>query len=226
MLAGAHLVGTDLCHAKLRGANLSGADLSNSDISGADLSDADLSGADLRRTFAGGASFREANLSGALLTDMDLTAANLSGAKGLLNAADWLSANFARTPDGLVVYRASEGNGWPKPEHWRWEPGAVLTETCDASRTALCGCGVHFATAAWLVTTEESNKGDWWECLIRWLDLSDVCVPYNTTGKARCARLHLTRKVIKQDLRELVAAVAAGIVSIKGATPKLFRTQP
>ena len=144
------------------------ADLSDANLSGANLSDADLSGADL-----GGA---------------DLHGANLSGAKGLLVAADWL-ARFDRDAEGVIVFKAIGATDYAPPATWVIEPGAVLSETCAPTRTQLCGCGVNFGTLAFVRNAYPGSPV--WRCRIAWFDLADVCVPYNTDGKARCARLTL-----------------------------------
>lgn len=34
-----------------------------------------------------------------------------------------------------------------------------------------------------------------YRCRIRWIDLAGVVVPYNTDGKARCARLEILEQV-------------------------------
>lgn len=174
----ANLRGADLRGANLRGADLIGADLSNADLIDAKLSNADLSGA---------------NLSGA-----DLRGANLSGAKGLITAAEFL-AQFEQDELGIMVYkRIGDGStSFGPPERWKIEPGAILTEVVNPTRTQSCGCGVNFGTLEWC------KKHYWfvdlWKCRIRWIDLADVCVPYNTGGKARCGKLELIEKVEVED---------------------------
>ena len=197
-LIGANLSRADLSHADLsradlRGANLSGADLRGANLSGADLSRADLRGADLRGADLRGADLshadlRGANLIGADLSRADLIGANLSGATGLAAAAEWL-AQFERDADGVIVFKAIGGTPYAPPATWKIEPGAVLTETVAPTRTQCCGCGVNFGTFEYV--RREYPKSDVWRCRIAWIDLADVVVPYNTDGKARCARLTL-----------------------------------
>jgi hypothetical protein len=162
--------------ANLSDADLIGADLSDANLSDANLSDADLIGADLRR----------ANLSGA----------NLSGAKGLLSAAAWIAESFEKTADGYVVLKRIGGGATdytPRPE-WVIEAGAILQEVPNQDRGTNCGCGVNFGTKAYV---EAHNTNAWlWKCLLRWEDLPDVCVPYNTDGKARCGRLQLIERIM------------------------------
>ena len=177
-LSGANLSGADLSRADLRRADLSGADLSGANLSGADLSDANLSGADL---------------SGANLSGADMSGADLSGVKGLLSAAEWMAANFEKSGDGYIVNKRIGNTEYVAPAHWVIEPGQYITEVPNANRTEDCGCGVNFGTKEFC--EKNYTNADWWECLLEWADLADLCVPYNTDGKARCARLKLIRKI-------------------------------
>ena len=185
-LSGAYLRGADLRGAYLRGANLNGADLRDADLSGAYLSGADLSGADLF----------SANLRGANLGGADLSGVDLSGAKGLLNSADWLGEHFDSDADGLIVFKAIGNTDYDAPTYWRIEPGAVLEEIVNPDRYTPCACGVSFGTLDFI--RANYARSDHWHCRIRWLDLADVIVPYNTDGKARCARLELIEKLPRE----------------------------
>jgi uncharacterized protein YjbI with pentapeptide repeats len=159
------IAGNTLINADLRGAKLRGANLSNADLRGADLRGADLSNADLR-------------------------GANLSGAQGIPTAAEWLK-QFKHDEQGIIVYRAQNGE-YAHPEHWRFAPGEYLTETPNPDRATECGCGVSFATLEW---AQNKYAGPHWKCRIHWIDLADVIVPFNTDGKARCAKLQLIKKL-------------------------------
>ena len=193
-LSNANLRGADLSGADLRGANLSdadlsGADLSGADLRGADLSDADLSDANLSDANLSDANLSDANLSNANLSDANLSNANLSNAKHLLNATEFLS-KFQQDALGVIVYkRIGNQTTYSPASHWVIEPGALLTEVPNSDRSNLCGCGVNFATLEWC--QKEYRGADIWKCRINWIDLADVCVPYNTDGKARCAKLTL-----------------------------------
>lgn len=123
------------------------------------------------------ADLREANLSGA----------NLSGAEGILLASDWLDENFECDDKGFIVYRAQKGS-LDHPKHWKFGTGLFLTEIPNPNRGTECGCGVSFATLAWV---KKRHKAPYWRCRINWKDLPDVVVPFNTDGKARCSRLEL-----------------------------------
>ena len=169
-------------HANLSNADLSYADLRDTDLSNADLSYADLSGANL-----GDANLSGANLSGANLSDADLRYANLSDAKNILNSANYILAHFDKTDEGIIAYKTFGAYRQPNPS-WEIKPGATLEETVNPNRTNECGCGVNVGTLAWV---KENCKGDIWKCLIRWVDLADVVVPYNTDGKIRAARVQL-----------------------------------
>ena len=168
----------NLSRSDLSGSNLSWSNLSWSNLSWSNLSGSDLSGSDLRGS----------NLRGSDLRGSDLSESDLSGAIGLLVAADWLKQTFKHDAWGIIVYRSQGGNGTPKPPSWKWKAGAVLTEVVNPCRTDECGSGVHFSTLAW---ARQEYKPPYWKCRIRWIDLADVVVPYNTDGKARCGRLEL-----------------------------------
>jgi uncharacterized protein YjbI with pentapeptide repeats len=163
----------------LRGEGGSGADLRSADLRSADLSGADLSGANLRSA--------------------NLRSANLSGAIGWQNPSDWLSANFKSTANGLLVYKriGSGRTEYKPPEKWEFKKGSVLTEAVNGNRQDHCGCGVNFGTKDWCEAYYP--KADLWLCLIPWIHLASIIVPYNTDGKARCAHLELVRKIKKGE---------------------------
>ena len=133
------------------------------------------------------------DLEGANLSDANLRCANLSGCRGLLCAADWLRDSFETADKGIIVYKRFGVTNRKKPASWEIEANNVITEICNPCRTTTCCCGVNFGTRAWC---EKNYIGaDLWECLIEWIDLAGVVVPYNTDGKARCERMTLLRKV-------------------------------
>ena len=162
---------SDLSDADLRDANLRGADLSGANLRGADLSGADLRGADLRST-------------------------NLSGAKGLLNAAEWLRKHFEVGETGIKVYKAFGGTTFDQSVFGKIRTGRVLTETVNSLRANSCGCGINFGTLEWIKDFYCGEKIVIRECFIDFVDLADVVLPYCTDGKARCGRLTIG-KVVK-----------------------------
>lgn len=62
-----------------------------------------------------------ANLSDADLSYADLSCANLSGAKGLLDAINYMEAHFERTADGYIAYKTF-GAMYAAPEDWEIKP--------------------------------------------------------------------------------------------------------
>ncbi len=184
-LSDANLRGANLRDAGLSGAGLSGAGLSGANLRGANLLDADLSGANLRD-----ADLRDANLRGTDLRGADLRGTNLSGVKGLLLAATWLARYFKSDKYGYIVYKKQQGN-YTSPSNWSFNPGKILNEVPSPSRVNDCACGINFATCKWINDMYGINASPIWKCRIAWKDLTDVVVPYNTDGKARCARLEL-----------------------------------
>ena len=175
-----------LRRADLRGANLRGANLSDADLRGADLSDADLRGADLSD-----ANLSDADLRGANLSDADLRRANLSGSQGLLDAINYMEANFERTDEGYIVYKSFNSN-YTAPDRWKIEPGEVIEEVANPDRTCECGCGINVAPLEWV---KNDNYKQPYKLLIRWEWLPGVVVPYNTDGKIRCSKAQILEAV-------------------------------
>ena len=166
--------GTTARQADMRGANMRGANMRDADMSGANMSGANMSGANMRG----------ANMSGA----------NMSGADGLMAASLYL-AQFERTAEGIIVYRW-EGGCNTAPSGWFFAPGMVISESgLNPDRCTECGSGVNFATKKWCKTTTISHSGPLWKCLIPWSQVADICVPFNTDGKARCRILVLLNTV-------------------------------
>ena len=138
------------------------------------------------------ADLTRADLTRADLTDADLTHAKLSGSKGLTTSQLFLST-FESDQMGVIVYKAIGGTDFDPPEDWKIEPGSVIAEVVNPCRTVTCGCGVNFGTLDYVRKIYPGSVI--WRCRIAWLDLADVVVPYNTDGKARCARLQLLEKI-------------------------------
>jgi len=114
----------------------------------------------------------------------------------LLVAHEWIKDNFEICKDGFIVYKAIGNTPYNKPDNWKIETGAYLTEVCHPDRTLDCACGVNFGTMEWIEKNIE-NPRVIWKCLIEWEYLLDVVVPYNTDGKARCGTLKLL-EVVKE----------------------------
>ena len=194
-LTNAKLTYADLTNAKLTNANLTHANLTYADLTDADLTNADLTYANLTNADLTYANLTSADLTSADLTDADLTNANLTNAdlsqsKGLLVASKWLRQNFKFNKKGYIVYKAEGDTTYDSPLSWK--NSKFITEVPNPLRTVECGCGVNFGTFEWVTNFYclAPNK----EIRIRrmylhWEDLADVVVPYNTDGKARCARL-------------------------------------
>lgn len=151
----------------------------NSDLRGSDLNNSDLSNSNLR-----GSDLRNSNLSNS----------DLSGAHGLSTAKMYLS-QFKKDEKGIIVYKAIGDTYFNKPASWIIEPDTYLEEVVNPLRTLNCGSGVNFATLDWIEKNLSNRNIEIWKCRILWEDLADVVVPYNTDGKARCARLQLIEKL-------------------------------
>jgi len=163
------------------------ANLSYANLSGANLSDANLSYANLIRANLSGANLSDANLSYA-----NLIRANLSGSKGIMTAKSYLS-RFETDKSGIIVYKAIGNTYQSQPEYWDIKPDSFLEEVVNSVRTVDCGSGVNFATLDWIKKEFADRDTTIWKCRILWEDFADVVVPYNTDGKARCARLQLIK---------------------------------
>ena len=172
--------------ADLSEANLSGADLSGAYLSGAYLSGADLSGADLSRADLRGADLRGADLRGA-----DLRRADLSGAVGLLDACEYVAANFKRVRGGIEVFK-SFGEQYEPPRGWEIKPGAELSEVVNPLPTLDCACGVNVGTREWC---DRNCQKTVWRCLVKWEWMPSMVVPYNTDGNVRCGHVKLVELV-------------------------------
>ena len=139
------------------------------------------------------ADLQEANLQEANLRWADLQEANLSHSKGIQTSKQFLS-NFSTNDKGIIVYKTF-GYNYIVPNTWNVSPLSFIEEVVNPDRGTQCGCGINFGTIEWI----KENQGEHveiWKCLIHWEDLADVVVPFNTDGKARCARLQLL-EVIK-----------------------------
>jgi hypothetical protein len=201
-LSGADLRRANLRRADLRRANLRRADLRHAALSRANLSDANLFGADLRHADLSGAALsgadlRYADLSDANLSDADLRHAALSGA-ALSRAKNWTLSKsylnqFKTDKNGIIVYKAIGNTTFNIPSYWEIKENSFLEEIVNPDRGTQCGCGVNFGTLEWI--QQNYPTSEIWECLILWEDVADIVVPFNTDGKARCARLQLLKKI-------------------------------
>ena len=133
-----------------------------------------------------GADLRYANL-----IDANLSNADLSGAKGLLDAINYMEAHFERTDEGYIVYKSFNEN-YIAPESWKIEPGEIIEETVNCDRTIEYGCGINVAPLE-LVKKYGCNQP--YKLLIRWEWLPGVVVPYNTVGKIRCSKAQILEAV-------------------------------
>lgn len=183
-LSYAFLSHANLRHAILQHVDLSGATLLNVDLSHANLRNAIIRHVDLRH-----ATLRGADLRGALLSDANLHSVDLSGAKGLLSAADFLERCFERTDEGYIAYKVF-GAQYEPPKEWEIVPGAILTETVNPDRCTECGSGINVAPLKWVKKLYPGVKPIW-KVLIKWEWLPGVIVPYMTDGKIRCEKVQL-----------------------------------
>jgi len=188
-LSEANLFRAVLDGANLNEANLFEADLAKAVLTEADLNEADLTEANLRKADLTEATLRGANLDGANLSGANLSEANLSGCTGLLNPAEWMRENFKQTETGFIVYRALNKSFHSAPSTWKYESGAAIEEVVNSNRCNHCGCGVNFATKRWIKCIWREPDLRIGKFLLEYVDLANLIVPYNTDGKARCARL-------------------------------------
>ena len=103
-------------------------------------------------------------------------------------------SQFEKDESGIYVYKAIGNTTYNMPDYWKIESLSFIEEVVNPERNTECGCGVNFATMDW-INKNYPKHGNVWKCLIHWEDVADVVVPFNTDGKARCARLQLIEKV-------------------------------
>lgn len=201
-LSDLNLSGSCLDYSDLSYTNLKGVDLSLSSLRKANLSQSNLSNTNLSYSYLSNASLRNANLSGAnlsgtLLDGADLSGADLSGATGLLTVREYIKKyKFKTNESGILVFKAFGCTIFRSPKKWKIKEDSILTETVNYDRGTDCGSGVNFANLKWVQNMYGAENTSIWICLLAWEDFGDIVVPYNTSGKARCARLKLIRKVI------------------------------
>ena len=143
-----------------------------------------------------GANLSGANLSDANLSDANLSGADLSGAKGLLSQADYIKQNFKTTESGIIVYKTFSEH-YSRNPNWIVEPNQYITENVNPNRTDSCGCGVNVGTPDYVLN---NTHGQIWECLIEWVDMAGIVVPYNTDGKIRAERVKLIRETERSTI--------------------------
>lgn len=133
--------------------------------------------------------------------ESDVSHTDMSCVKGILSSSDWMKANLQKIEEGYVVYKAVGNTTFDPPKSWVVGKGCVLEEVVNPCRNEACGCGVNFGTARWVWSNYAYSH--YWKCLIRWEDLPDVVIPYNTDGKGRCARLYLLEQISRDTLKDL-----------------------
>ena len=111
----------------------------------------------------------------------------------MLDAINYLEANFERTENGYIVYKTFGAYNNP-PESWKIKDGNIIEEVCNTDRTRNCGCGINVATLDW-VKKDNQSKRDVYKLLIKFEWLAGVVVPYHTDGKIRCSRAQIIEKV-------------------------------
>ena len=203
VLTGAVLTRAVLTRANFTRANFTRADFTDAVLRDADFTGAVLTGAVLTDADFTGAVLTRANFTDAVLTDADFTDANFtdavlrgadfSGSKGLLTSKKFLS-QFKKDKSGIYVYKTFGAYKTP-PATWIIEKDSIIEETVNPDRCTECGSGINFATLDWIKNDSKAKKKNIWLCKILWEDTADVIVPYNTDGKARCARLQLVKIV-------------------------------
>jgi hypothetical protein len=144
--------------------------------------------------------FIDCDFTGSEFSHVDLHQSTMSGAKGLLSQADFMS-QFRTDGYGVVVYK-SFGDMYTPPNEWNIKSGSVIEEVVNPDRTQSCGNGINFATAEWVLKNTASRPV--WKCRIEWKDLAGVVVPYGSDGKARCERLTLVSKLSDNRFFDLV----------------------
>jgi len=194
-MRGANMCDADMCGADMRGADMRGADMSGTNMRGADMCDADMCGTNMRGTNMRGTDMCGADMRGADMRDADMSDANMSGVIGIPTSEQFIS-KFEKIKAGIIVYKAINNTEYDKNKKWVIKEDEIISENVNFNLNNDCGCGINFGTKEYVI--EKYPTSDIWECLIEWDWLADVIVPYNTDGKARCAKLKLLKKINKK----------------------------
>ena len=104
----------------------------------------------------------------------------------------WMQQNFEHDDFGWIVYKTF--GAYYINEHWNVKTDKYIGENVNPLPTNDCGCGINFATLAWVKNYSGENR-EIWRCRINWIDSCSIVVPYNTNGKARCGRMQLLEVV-------------------------------
>jgi hypothetical protein len=188
-LRNAYLRNSDLELAYLRNADLRFANLQFAKLTCSVLEDADLRNSDLNYADLTDAYLVRANLEDASLYTSNLRRANLTGCKGLRDQLEWMKDNFEQTTEGFLVFTAIDKTDFPQNPNWEIKSGKTIEDPPHFDRTQPYGAGVNFATFEFI--NKEFPLTHIWKALIKYEDLANLCVPYNTKGQARCAKLYL-----------------------------------
>jgi len=124
-----------------------------------------------------------------------LRGADLSGSLGLKKEKSFLS-QFKKTENGYIVFKTF-GSTYELPGSWKIIPGSEISEVVNPLPTIDCGCGINVATINWV----RKNYVDQtiYECLLKFEDLIDCVVPYNTEGKFRAEKVTILRALTEQE---------------------------
>jgi hypothetical protein len=99
-----------------------------------------------------------------------------------------MTTHFEIVTNGIIVYKTFNENKTP-PASWKIEKGEYITEVVNPDRGTDCGSGVNVATIDWV--QKNCHQRPVWKCLIAWMDLAGVIVPFGTDGKIRAGRVKL-----------------------------------
>ncbi len=189
----------------LRGAILAGGTFTDCNFNGADLAfahcgkaiftrstfrSANLESTRFVNAVLNGVDFRDADMLNVALDEARMFKSNLSGAKKLPDPVSVIKNIYETTEEGIICYKTF---GWffDVPSYWNIEEGSIITEVCDPDPAVDCSYGIN-VVPKWNNIPSDKIV---WKCLIRWEWAVGIVVPYGTSGRIRCSKLELLKRV-------------------------------
>jgi uncharacterized protein YjbI with pentapeptide repeats len=131
--------------------------------------------------------FNGSDFTGAIFTNVNLGNSKFSGCKGILKQSTFLE-NLEKTDEGYIAYKTF-GAFYEPPKYWNIKKGSVIEEIVCHDRSIQCSFGINVGTRDWI--KDNSITFYAWKVLIKFEDIADICVPYNTNGKFRVGKCTL-----------------------------------
>lgn len=109
-----------------------------------------------------------------------------------------LEKHFEFGVNGLIAYKA-ESYLHTAPDHWKFEPGAELTETVCTDVFTTCGSGVNVGSKEWIRENIPLIKR-LWKVIIPYTQLPFCVIPLPFEGKIRTPYCKLIERIDRAEL--------------------------